>query len=177
MRYFLIKVDPIYTSAPDVRDFNRHLDKKHLTKEEHYKIKNRFLITVEPQNKTIFTDVCVTPSFMVTGKLKSVIDLYIPKTVYKEVVLLDQKNSKVETYYLPILPQVDCLTIESELLPNNLGVKKIVLDLEKANNYSLFRIAHLINDYFIVRLDMAESILRRGAIGVHLEEVSIRREK
>ncbi|MFI3212238.1 MAG: hypothetical protein R3Y24_02755 [Eubacteriales bacterium] len=173
MRYFLMKVDPIYTSAPDVRDFNRHLDKKHLTKDEHYKIKNRLLLIVEPQTKTLFTDVCMTPSFMVTGKLKPIIDLYIPKTVYKEVVLLDQRNSKAETYYLPILPQVECLTIESELLPNNLGVKKIVLDSEKVKDYSLFRITNLINDYFIVRLDMAESFLRRGAIGVYLEEISI----
>lgn len=157
-----------------MRDFNKYIEKKCLNKEEHYKIKNRLLITIEPQNKTIFTDVCMTPSLMVTNKLKEVIDLYMPKTIYKEVILLDQRNSEAETYYLPILPQVECLSIESELLPNNLGVKKIVLNLEKVKGYSLFRIANLINDYFIVRLDMAESILRRGAVGVYLEEVIVR---
>ena len=176
MKYFLIKTDPIYTTAPDVRNWNSKIEKKYIDKELHYKIENRILLTIEPNNNTVFTDILMTPSFMVTDKLKNVINLYMPKTDFKEVVLLDQKNGLVQVYNMPILPKLDCLSAESELMPNHIGVKKIVLDLEKIADYTLFKIEGVLSDYFIIRLDMAESFLRREAKGIFLTDLECIKE-
>ena len=171
MKYFLIKADTGYLTAPNIINWFGILEKKYINKELHHKIKDRLILTISPNENTIFTDLVTSPTFMVTDKLKEVLKLYDPTMIFKEIILLDYKNGASQLYHLPILDKLECVSEKSLLLPNRHGIEKIVLDLEKVGNHPLFMIKGGINDCYIIRLDMAESFLRRGAKGISLVDV------
>ena len=88
------------------------------------------------------------------------------------MVLLDYSRGISKLYYLPILQEIECLSEKSELMPNRYGIVKAVLDLNKVGEHSIFKIGGVFDDYYVVRLDVAESFLRREAVGISLTEVA-----
>ncbi|MFR4350210.1 MAG: hypothetical protein ACLT3H_00910 [Roseburia sp.] len=172
MKYFLIKTDPIYATAPDIRNWLGVFEKRDVHLDRHHKIKDRFLLKIEPGKNTVFTDLISMPVLMVTEKLRDVIRMYEPTTPFKEVVLLDYSRGISKLYYLPILQEPACLSEMSELTPNRYGIVKAVLDLNKVGEHSIFKIGGIFDDYYVVRLDVAESFLRREAVGISLTEAA-----
>ncbi len=172
MKYFLIKADPIYATAPDIRNWFGVFEKRDVHVERHQKMKDRFVLKIEPGKNTVFTDLISMPVLMVTEKLRDVIRLYERTTPFKEVVLLDYSRGISKLYYLPILQEIECLSEKSERMPNCYGIVKAVLDLNKVGEHSIFKIGGVFDDYYVVRLDVAESFLRRGAVGISLTEVA-----
>lgn len=171
MKYFLIKTDTLYTDIPDIKNWFTVFDKRDIDNETSYKIPNRLLLQILPNKKTIFTDVLSFPYFMVTEKLKDVIKMYEPTTIFKEIILLDSKNGLSKAYYLPILNKVDCLSEKSELTLDKSSIINAVLDLEKVKDNCIFKISSVKDSFYVIRLDMAESFLRRGAKGIGLTDV------
>lgn len=69
------------------------------------------------------------------------------------------------------MQELECLSEKSELLSNRYGIIKVMLDLNKVGEHSIFKIGGIFDDYYVVRLDVAESFLRREAVGISLTEV------
>ena len=101
--------------------------------------------------------------------------MYEPRTIFKEIVLLDQKHAKTCTYYLPILEYIDCLDAASKLTRDRSTVLEAVIDLEKVGDHSIFYLEGVGNLYTVARLDIVESFLRRNAIGMDLLPVAEKR--
>ncbi|MGL5085558.1 MAG: hypothetical protein ACRC68_07540, partial [Clostridium sp.] len=90
-----------------------------------------------------------------------------------QMVLLDAENGKSELYYLPALDRVDCLLEESKLNLDRSIIEKAVLDYEKIKDLSIFQIDNINSFYTVVRLDILESFLRRGAKGITIIPVEL----
>ncbi len=99
--------------------------------------------------------------------------MYEPKTVFKEIVLLDSKNAKTCTYHLPILPHIDCLSPSSELTIDRSTILSPVIDTRKVGDQSIFYLSGVKNLYTVARLDIIESFLRRGLKGIGLSEMKV----
>lgn len=170
MKYFLLGEDRRITQRPFLLNAHEKLDVRDICEERAYRLPHRELIFVCGKNGIMFTDIISKPFFMVSEKVKEVIYMYEPKTRMKELVLLDKENASAETYYLPILQEVDCLGKGTEYNPAHTALKKIVLDKEKVMGKPIFRIAGVEGQYVIGNLDIVESILKRGCFGIGLTE-------
>ena len=89
----------------------------------------------------------------------------------KELVLLDQGNNKAERYFLPIFDEVDCLGEGTLYNLNHSEIRKAVLDRHRIGEHSIFRLAGVDKQYIVGNLDVVESILKRGCVGISLEEL------
>lgn len=173
MKYFIVKTDPRFDTAPDITDWFGRIDRRNIRQGQSHKIENRQLLFIQPNPDTCFTDVLSFPFFMVTEELRDVIKQYEPHTLFKEIILLDQKYAKSCIYYLPILEYVDCLADSSELTLDHSTIIKAAVAPDRIGDRSIFYAASVGNLYAIARLDIIESFLRRGAKGLSLEETII----
>ncbi len=79
---------------------------------------------------------------------------------------------KQKIYNIPIWEEINALHEGSESKFN--VVKKIVLDKEKIKNHKIFRIKESDKTLVVVRLDVAESLLRREFEGIYLERLDVK---
>ncbi len=171
MKYFLLKTDPQFDTSPIINGWFQKMDSRNICMGKSYHIENRQLFFIESNPITVFPDVLSFPAFMVTERLRDVIRMYEPRMLFKEIILLAQKYSKVCTYHLPIMEYVDCLAAGSILTKDRSTIIEAEIDASKMCEHSIAYIASVGNLYTIARLDIVESFLRRGATGVGLTEV------
>lgn len=169
MRFFLIHTDPLYTNAPDLVAWQDKVSKRFVRQGFSYNIPKREIYFIRPNTNTVFTDIVSFPFFIVRQQIRDVIKMYEPKLVYKEFVLLDKVNKLSEVYYLPILKEIHCLSEKSELTIDRSVIKHGIIN-EKllCSDESIFFIGGMKNTYVAARLDIVESLLRRGAFGIGL---------
>lgn len=173
MRYFLLEADKGYTNVPQIINLHAQIDVRDLKKGSYYKIPKRILLRIRGNKNTVYTDVISQPVFLISELMKKVLEKYEPNLNYKETVLLDQEYGQAERYYLPTLEEIDCLTKESVFNLNHSVLHKIVIDTDRTEDKCLFALSGVSNRYVIARLDLIESVLRRGAKGLHLKEIEV----
>ncbi|MBS5794922.1 MAG: imm11 family protein [Lachnospirales bacterium] len=169
MKYFLISKDEIFNRAPDI--INWYEDERLINEKNLNLLENRKILKIRNEENIIWTDIISNPNFFVSEKVKEVINKYDNKIKFKQIILLDIIGAKAEVYYLPILKFIKCLSEESEIFGNK--IKKCVIKKEIIKDEKIFRIGDVNKRYIVARLDLVESILRRGARGLHLERVEV----
>ena len=169
MKYFLISKDEIFNKAPYI--LNWYEDERLINEKNLNLLKNRKVLKIRNEENIVWTDVISNPNFFVSEKVKGVINKYDNKIKFKQVILLDVIGAKAEVYYLPILKFINCLSEGSEVIGNT--IKKCVIKKEMIKNEKIFRIGDVNKRYIVVRLDLVESILRRGARGIKLEKIDV----
>jgi hypothetical protein len=177
VRYFIIESDPQFTDLPYYIGWHQKIDVRYIKKGLTSKLPSRELFYVKPNPNIIFAGVIIhsfTPSILITQEIKDIVDKYQSGNIYKEIVLLDDKNGLTKLYYLTVVDEVDCLHESSGFNRQKTVLEKPVLVYEAIKNRSLFKIAGTYSTYNVVRLDLAESMLRRDARGLRLTPVEIR---
>lgn len=174
MKYFLMEGDKRIVYSPKIRGWHEKLDIRDISLEGAYKIPKRELMFIEDNPNTIFTDIISNPFYLVSDKVKKTIRMYEPNIILKEVILLDPIFEKTERYFLPIFEEVECLAEESVFNLNHSMIKKIILDKSKVEDRSIFRIANVSKHYVVGNLDIVESILKRGCLGLQLTEIEVK---
>ena len=107
---------------------------------------------------------------LVSEKLKSIMSFYQKNAIFKPVVLIEKNKNRHENYY-----QTEVSEVQYKLLvPEKLGYdpKNVVLDQEVLGYFSLFYINYY-GKRLVVRLDLAESILRRDSYAVTFKKVVV----
>lgn len=168
MRYFLIKEDPKIAHRPYIINWHDKLDVRDIHLESAYKLPKRELLLIRSNQETMFTDIISTPFFLASEKIIKIIKMYESRITTKEIVLLDRINGKAERYFLPLFEEIDCLDEKSEYNLGRNEIKKIVLNWDKVEGHSIFQIAGIEKQYIIGNLDIIESILKRGCLGMQL---------
>lgn len=172
MRYFLLKQEPDETNVPNLDNWYSQIPPPKLRPEKAHTLPNRFLINLVSSDFCVFTDAVLSPFLLLSQTLRDVVAFYEPKLPFKDIVLLDRKTRKSALYYLPILDSVDCLAEGTVYNLNKSALKHAVIEPEKAKGRSIFRIGGVLNTYIVVRLDLAESALRRGVRGLSMEPLA-----
>lgn len=119
---------------------------------------------------SIYPDVIETPLFMVSDRLKQLLEAYDSHVFYRRVVMNQVKENKQKTYWLLLTEKLDCLDESSEWYPNGWD-KKIVLNKRQIGSRRVFKAEGVQTPRVFVNLDVAESIMRRNFTGILFREV------
>lgn len=170
MKYFLIKMDQKFDTAPEVKGWFDKIKHSNICVKRSHNIEKRQLLFIESNPNTVFPDILTFPFFLVTAVVRDVVRLYEPNVLFKQIVLLDPRYSKTCTYYLPILNEVDCLSGEHR--PGKaVNSNCIKVDTQKISDQSIVYAMLKEKRCVVANLSIVESFLRRGVVGVDLEEI------
>lgn len=166
MKYFLLHSDPFFTDVPEMLDWTGKIDPRDICPKQSYRIKNRQILEIRPNPNLVFTDVISSPFLLVSKICMEAIRLYEPRIKTKQMILLDTTTPQRKTYYLPILQSIHCLADVSEWNLDKSVLRRGVLNLSQIKDISIFQLADLKGRYTVIRMDVLESILKRGARGI-----------
>ena len=147
--YFYIKENPenmrgirIYTPE----DIPRNID---ALNERFYEIPRELVLEIEKTNNFIFPDLMMNVYPLISERFREVLLLFDIEIFVKRVMLIDKESREMQSYYL----------LYTENLLNT-----------DFNNF--FRVVREENENigFIVNLDFAESLIRRGVKGIEFAE-------
>ncbi|NFG40663.1 MULTISPECIES: hypothetical protein [unclassified Clostridium] len=173
MDYFLLKQDEEYTNAPMLMDVFKNIDVRNINLLNAHKIDDIVILNVKCNDETEFLDILDRNLFLISKEMKKIIKKYDSEILFKTIPLIDLPHERQENYYMPIFEEVECLSEKSELNLNKTVVKKIILDKEKIRNKKIFKIKESSKTLVVIRLDVAESLLRREFKGMCLERLEI----
>ena len=133
----------IYTS----KDIPRNID---ALNERFYEMPREFVLEIEKTKEFIFPDLMMNVYPLISERFREVLLLFDIEIFVKRVVLIDKDSREIQSYYL----------LYTENLLNT-----------DFNNF--FRVVREENENigFIVSLDFAESLIRRGVKGIEFVEV------
>lgn len=172
--YFLLKQDERYNRTPIIVDLFKKIDKRNISREKSFKIPNILILNIRKEEKINFIDVLDSPLFLVNKSMRDILKKYDTNIIFKNIALLDHVEKKQGNYVLPILEEVDALSNDSILNLDRSVVKKIVLDKKKIEGKKIFKIKGIAKNLIVVRLDVAESLLRRKYVGMKLDRLEIK---
>ncbi|UZP04980.1 hypothetical protein JW813_08205 [Clostridium botulinum] len=173
MDYFLLKQDEEYTNAPMLMDVFKNIDVRNINLLNAHKIDDIVILNVKCNDETEFLDILDRNLFLISKEMKKIIKKYDSEILFKTIPLIDLPHERQENYYMPIFEEIECLSEKAELNLNKTVVKKIILDKEKIRNKKIFKIKESSKTLVVIRLDVAESLLRREFKGMCLERLEI----
>jgi hypothetical protein len=113
----------------------------------------------------------IEAAMLVSEGLKRILGLYQNDARFSAVALVEKKTSRQKIYYLMSAPIIDCAATGASREGRG-RVGDFLLDGEKIGDARVFSAASYRRRVF-VRLDVAESILRRDIYGVSFERVAV----
>lgn len=175
MKYFLVKSNLNYERVPTIiRIPLKEISPSDLSNKNYYKFKSVTVLPIYEREEFDFIDCVSSPIFLISDICMDVVKIYNPSIVSKNIVLLSEKSGKMKTYHLPLLPVVNCLTEKSKFNSDKSSIEYAELDLAKVKNNNIFYIGDSTGNYTVIRLDVLESMLKRGVRGFHISELDIR---
>lgn len=169
MKYFIVTVDSNYVPPVPVGWYGK-IDRKTLRGKKSYQMPKHLLLYIEKHMQTVFTDIISFPCFMVSKNVRNIIEKYDSFIRFARVVFYDREKKTSMGYYIPFLDRAEPPVINTA---HGITDKTMVLEREKLEGRVIMEIATDDKSRVIMRMDLLESILRRGAIGIGIEEVHI----
>ena len=173
MDYFLLKQDEEYTNAPRLMDVFNNINVRNVNLLNAHKIEDIIILNVKCNDETEFLDILYKNLFLISKEMKKIIEKYDSGIIFKTIPLIDIPHERQENYYMPIFEEIECLSEKAELNLNKTVVKKIILDKEKVKGKKIFKIKESEKNLIVVRLDVAESLLRREFKGICLDRLEL----
>ncbi|MFF2484364.1 imm11 family protein [Paenibacillus sp. NPDC058071] len=168
MDYFVLKQDERYANTPALLEVRQKIDSRKINRFHAGTLPDTIVFHVQADTDSAYLDLLDRQLFLVSDKLKKVIGMYAPDTLFKMIPLIDPQNRRQQIYYLPILEEIEALSDSNVFNLYRSVIKKLVLQEEKVKGKKLFAVKEGEQTMVIVRLDVAESILRRRLKGIKL---------
>lgn len=150
MEYFIMKQDIRHYPVPHIQDFHEKFNKKDFTTENAYKIPDRNVAFSDSIDHIKFIDYLESPIILISKNMKKVFSMYAKDIQYKQFCILNNKVGDYGIYYAPIID------ISDEI--GKTCIARIKLQQKEA---------------LVVRLDVAESLLRRNIDGILLSSMPV----
>lgn len=175
MNYFRVSVDSNYV-APMPLGWYGILDQKSLREKKAYQMQKHFLFYVENHMQMVVTDLITFPCFLVSKMVKEIINCYDPYIKFTRIVLYDRQKKQSMAYYLPFLSRLKVREEGKEKGKEEEKEQKKVILIEKKqwNHPVIWEGITTTHSSLLMRMDLLESILRRGAVGIGAEEATIK---
>ncbi|NEW09790.1 hypothetical protein GK047_28120 [Paenibacillus sp. SYP-B3998] len=173
MDYFILKQDERYTNTPHLLNVKEHIDSRQLNLLNAHHIASTVVLQVEADAESRFLDILDGQLFLLSENMQKVVELYEPETLFKRISLIDLKQQRQVNYVLPIFREIDALSLSSEWNTNRSVLKKSILQADKIKGNKIFRIKESEKPLIVVRLDVAESMIRRNLAGIRLVRIPV----
>lgn len=173
MGYFIVNQDKRVQNAVEPMGLSKLINKTFLKESE---MDKQAIIQVDIREKKLneYVDFIERPFHLVSDNLKTILQKYDERIFFKPIVLYDKKAESQKLYWLMEPRTVDCLDEEARFNKDD-SIKKLVLNESKIEKAKIFKIKGVFENFIIIRLDVAESILRRDFNGIALKKVEVRR--
>ena len=172
MKLFLVETST-GNQLPYGINANRAVDLRYANRRSAYKIPNCCVVDMKTPREVFSPDILINPFLMVSEKVVKVIEMYTPEVTFKTIYLLETGSEIYETYFMPFVEEVDCLSEQTKRSRGGTELLEIVLREEAVVGKPVFRIARFTHVYLIVRLDALESMLRRRVRGITIKELDV----
>lgn len=161
MDYFRLCQDHRYEHVPMIEDLRSVATRRDMTSQNASRIQDRNIVFAISEQAQEYLDILDTQIFLVNQQVKKVIEIYDAAIPFKFFCILNSRLSLNFDYYAPVLPMLDALSPNSETNLDKSYLKKIVLLKEKIQDRPIFKLDKVRTEAVFIRLDVAESILRR----------------
>lgn len=170
MRYYLLK-ELEGLRRPDILNYNKVVNYQAFRKNQPYKISKRNICIAK--NQTDFGDVLLTPFPMFSENAKEALDLFLWECEYKEYDFLSHDRSESFHYYLPFFRRISGV-YEEITSPGGVKVVNVTLKVAIPEDIPIIYVDTNAELLMIARLDLIESLLRRGLCSVQMMRASIK---
>lgn len=167
MEYFWLRQDHRCLHTPVMKDFYNKMSRRDFRVETAHQIPERNIMFCDADNKLEFADILDGQLFLVSKTVKQVFQMYERNLTFKFFCLLNNRSGEYANYYAPILPFIDCLSKGGSGSRNS-----IVLNRAAIASAPVFRVENQDREIVVVRLDLAESLLRRRLRGLELIRIT-----
>lgn len=167
MEYFIICQDKRVLNSVEPIGVAKAIDKNIDTKAED-EMPVQFYIKEKKENE--YVDYIDGQAPLISDKLKYIFEKFQEDIFLKPAVLADIKRMRQDLYWIMIPQTVECLSPKAEFNKDG-TLKKLVIDETKLGFTKIFKIEGILENFIIISLDLAESILRRDFTGIKLERV------
>ncbi|WP_315069730.1 hypothetical protein [uncultured Clostridium sp.] len=172
MRYFALKQDGNLINSIEFEDFNNS-QKTTLLKRDEKTFKESTSIFIKGNKDSIYPDYFQAPVLMVSDELHKIFRMHENTIIYKIVVFSNLKLQTQKVYRLVLPDIIDGLSDKTTYLKNG-WIDKLILDAKKIGEYNIFQVKAGVDYYFIVSLDVLESMLKRGKfVGIRFIEIGV----
>ncbi len=167
VKYFSISVDDNYV-PPSPLGWWGVIDRKTLERKKRSQMQKHMLFQIESHMQMVFTDIIMFPCFLVSELVMNVIKKYDQFINFERIIFYDKSKKKSMIYYLPFLNKI-------ELKKSSTHVKENVpvISREELGEYIIMETIYDDKTYIVMRIDLVESMLRRGVIGIGLKEIIV----
>lgn len=170
MDYYRLLQDERYTDYEAPAGIGKIVDRRTLNSLEGRQQLENIVLQFYTEGGNEYIDFIQRPVPLISDSLKTILSKYQKGIFYKLAVLADTQKMVQSLYWLFVPETVACMSEESEWNKNE-TLKKIVLDRSRVGPYKIFKIADPLEDYLIVDLDVAESILKYKCKGIILKKI------
>jgi hypothetical protein len=175
VKYFMLSQDRRYAFTPRLLGLYYVLDREDITRARAHRLPKEAVVFIADQDEYDLPDLLDAGFFLVSEEVAHVFSFYDESIPFSDVILLNKSKRTEFRYRLPVFEDVDCL---HPACKRSVGgfIEKTVLDKDKVKGRRVFRIgpSELEQKPIIVRLDVAESLLRRGLKGLVFTETEVR---
>ncbi|MNN88336.1 hypothetical protein D3C81_2060070 [compost metagenome] len=88
-------------------------------------------------------------------------------------VLIDRGRRSQQVYYVPLIQEVEALSLETSFHRDGETIKELILRSDSLQGKKILRVKESVKPLYIIRLDVAESLLRRDMTGIRLERARL----
>lgn len=153
---------------PRVVNWYQILDIKKMNRNSYQELPEFFLLDMKLDMNSFIPDIIVFPFLLLSHAAMEIVSLYDSSIPFRFAALFDTQKKSCVSYYCPIMEEEDCV-VET----NDTGDQKMRLDRGKMMGIPLFCVNICGEKRTIIRMDLAESLLMRDAIGVELQEIEL----
>ena len=165
MDYFWIRQNREYLNTPVIEGFYQTMRRKDFRPETAFKIPEKNVVFCSSRKSLDFLDILDGQVFLVSGMVKRVFEMYERGMSYKFFCCLNNVTGEYGTYYAPMIPFIDCLA------KGRAEKGRTAIWQERITDRAVFRAENPLQEMVMIRLDVAESLLRRRPKGIELERI------
>lgn len=163
MDYFWIRQDKRYCHTPVIQDFYSTFKRKDFVEESAARIPEKNAVITNSLIALDYVDILDDQMFAVSQTVRDIFRMYEPSMEFKDFCFLNNTLNTYYCYFTPVLDVIPCLKGYETHTP--------VLIKERVMDSSILRVQDAREEMVIIRLDVAESLLRRGVRKYKLYQV------
>lgn len=136
-------------------------------------IEERNMVFVkEDGEKPVYLDFIDHPRWLISDRMKGLLEKYDRFLRFYSAVVTERSAQRQEIYWFMEPKEVDSLSERTQVDAGGI-CRRLVLAETKVRREPFFRVAGMKEGLLIVRLDVAESLLRRDFTGLHFTPVEL----
>ncbi|AIQ13843.1 hypothetical protein [Paenibacillus durus] len=162
MYYFRLQQDKRFVDGMRLEHVSRDME-----------IYERNIVFVkEDGEQPVYLDFIDHPRWLVSDRMKGLLEKYDRFLRFYSAVLTGRSTRRQDIYWFMEPGETDSLSERTQVDASG-ACRRLVLAETKVRRERIFRVAGVKEDILIVRLDVAESLQRRGFTGLHFTPVEL----